>query len=176
MVSRSFGRAITSLHEMREAVATYTSRAAEKLRREHLAAGILTVFLMTNRFKEDEPQYHNELRLPLPVATNDTTELLRYALRGIEQLFREGYRYKKAGVMLTGLVPAHRVQTHLFDTKDRERSARLMAVVDYLNVQMGSGTVQYAAAGFKPRWIMRSARRSPRYTTKWGELMMVRAV
>jgi DNA polymerase V len=176
MVSRSFGRAITSLHEMREAVATYTSRAAEKLRREHLAAGILTIFLMTNRFKEDDPQYHNELRLPLPVATNDTSELLTYALRGIEQIFRKGYRYKKAGVMLTGLVPAHQLQTHLFDTRDRERSARLMAVVDYLNTQMGSGTVQYAAAGIKPRWIMRSARRSPRYTTKWEELVVVRAV
>jgi DNA polymerase V len=175
MVSRSFGRAITSLHEMREAVAAYMSRAAEKLRRARVAAGMLTVFLMTNRFKEDEPQYHNELRLPLPVATNDTAELLRYALRGIEQIFQEGYRYKKAGVMLTGLVPAHRIQTHLFDTKDRERSARLMAVIDHINTQMGSGTLQYAAAGLKPRWTMRSARRSPRYTTKWDELVVVRA-
>jgi DNA polymerase V len=176
MVSRSFGRAIASLQEMREAVATYTSRAAEKLRRERLAAGILTVFLMANRFKEDEPQYRNEIRLPLPVATNDTAELLTYALHGTEQIFREGYRYKKAGVMLTGLVSAHRIQTHLFDTKDRERSARLMAVVDYLNTQMGSGTIHYAATGLKPRWVMRSARRSLRYTTKWEELVVVRAV
>jgi DNA polymerase V len=98
MVSRSFGRPITTLAEMREAVATYTSSAAAKLRRRGLAAGVLTVFLLTNRFKPEEPQYHHALRLPLPVATNDTAELLSYALRGIERLFREGYRYKKAGV------------------------------------------------------------------------------
>lgn len=97
MVARSFGRAITLLHEMREAVATYTSRAAETLRRERMAAGILTVFLLTNRFQENEPQYHNELRLPLPVATHDTAELLRHALRGIELIFRQGIAIRKPG-------------------------------------------------------------------------------
>src|SRR3989442_2217991 len=120
MVSRSFGRPITTLTEMREAVATYTTRAAEKLRRHHVAAGVLTVFLMTNRFA-DEPQYANSVTIPLPVATQDTAELIGYALRGIEQLFRGGYRYQKAGVILTALVPAHRVQAHLFDRHDRER-------------------------------------------------------
>ena len=121
MVSRSFGRPITTLIEMREAVATYMTRAAEKLRRSHVAAGVLTVFLMTNRFT-DEPQYANSVTIPLPVATQDTAELIGYALRGVEQLFREGYRYQKAGVILTALVPAHQVQTHLFDQHDRERS------------------------------------------------------
>jgi DNA polymerase V len=176
LVSRSFGRAITTLQEIREAVATYTSRAAEKLRRERLAASMLTVFLLTNRFQENEPQYHNEIRLPLAVATQNTAELLTHALRGIELIFREGYHDKKAGVMLTGLVPAHRVQTHLFDTKDRERSARLMTVIDHINTQMGSGTMRYAAVGLKPPWLMRSARRSPQYTTQWRALVQVRAV
>ncbi len=120
MVSRSFGRPITSLTEMREAVATYTSRAAEKLRRHHVAAGVVTVFLMTNRSTE-EPQYSKSVTIPLPVATEDTAELIRYALRGIEHVFREGYRYQKAGVILTALVPAHQVQTHLFDQHDRNR-------------------------------------------------------
>jgi len=104
MVSRSFGRPITTLTEMREAVATYITRAAEKLRRHHVAAGVLTVFLMTNRFT-DEPQYSNSVTMPLPVATQDTAELIRYALRGVEQIFRQGYRYQKAGVILTALVP-----------------------------------------------------------------------
>ena len=87
MVSRSFGRPITALTEMREAVATYTTRAAEKLRRHDMAAGVLTVFLMTNRFTE-EPQYSQSVTIPLPVATQDTAELIRYALRGIEHVFR----------------------------------------------------------------------------------------
>jgi len=132
MVSRSFGRPITTLTEMREAVATYTTRAAEKLRRHQVAARVLTVFLTTNRFA-DEPQYSNSVTIPLPVATQDTAELIRYALRGVEQIFRAGYRYKKAGVILTVLVPAHQVQMHLFDDQDRERSCQLMAAIDAIN-------------------------------------------
>jgi DNA polymerase V len=143
------------------------------LRRAQRAAGVLTVFLMTNRFT-DEPQYTNSVTIPLPVATQDTAELIRYALRGIDQLFREGYRYKKAGVIVTALVPAQQVQTHLFDQHDRERSQRLMTALDALNTQWGTGTVRYGAAGLQPRWTMRCARRSPRYTTRWQELVVVR--
>jgi DNA polymerase V len=131
---------------------------------------------MTNRFKEEEPQYANDIKLPVLVATNDTAELLAYALQGIGRIFREGYRYKKSGVLLTNLVPAHQIQTNLFDTKDRERSQRLMAVVDHLNTQLGAGTIQYAVAGLTPGWITRSARRSPRYTTRWEELVVVQAI
>jgi DNA polymerase V len=173
MVSRSFGRPITTLSEMREAVATYTTRAAEKLRRSHMAAGVLTVFLMTSRFT-DEPQYSDSVTIPLPVATQDTAELIQYAFQGIEQLFREGYRYQKAGVLLTALVPVSQVQTHLFDGLDRERSKRLMAAIDTINAEWGSGMIRYAAVGLRPAWMMRCARRSPRYTTRWEELAVVR--
>jgi len=173
MVSRFFGRPITTLIEMREAVATYMTRAAEKLRRHHVAAGVLTVFLMTNRFT-DEPQYSNSVTIPLPVATQDTAELIRYALRGVEQIFCEGYRYQKAGVLLTALVPVHQVQTHLFDRQDRERSKRLMAAIDTINKEWGTGTIRYAAVGLRPGWLMRCARRSPRFTTRWNELVEVR--
>jgi len=173
MMSRSFGRPITTLTEMREAVATYMTRAAEKLRRHHVAARVVTVFLTTNRFR-DEPQYTKSATMPLPVATQDTAELIRYALQGIAQIFREGYRYKKAGVMVTELVPAHQIQAHLFDQHDRERSRRLMAAIDAINTQWGSGTVRYAAVGVQPRWRMRCVRRSPRYTTRWEEPAVVR--
>src|SRR5438876_10690629 len=137
-----------------------------------VAAGVLTVFLTTNRFA-DAPQYASTVPLPFPVATQDTAELIRYALRGIEQIFREGYHYKKAGVILTALVPAHQVQTHLFDQTDRERSQRLMAAIDAINTQWGTGTVRYAAVGVQPRWTMRCGHRSPRYTTQWQELVVV---
>jgi DNA polymerase V len=158
---------------MREAVATYMTRAAEKLRKSQLATGVLTVFLMTHRFT-DEPQYSNSVTIPLPVATQDTAELIGYALRGVEQIFREGYRYQKAGVILTALVPAHQVQTHLFDQYDRECSQKLMAAIDTINRAWGRGTIRYAAVGLRPAWTMRCARRSPRYTTRWEELAVVR--
>ena len=135
-------------------------------------AGVLTVFLMTSRFT-DEPQYSNSVTMPLPVATQDTAELIRYALQGIEQIFREGYRYQKAGVVLTALVPAHQIQAHLFDQQDRVRSKRLMAAIDTINAEWGSGTIRYAAVGLRSGWVMRCARRSPRYTTRWNELAVV---
>src|SRR5215470_574599 len=122
----------------------------------------------------DEPQYSNSVTMPLPVATQDTAELIRSALRGVEQIFRGGYRYQKAGVILTALVPAHQIQAHLFDQHDRERSQRLMAAIDTINTEWGTGTIRYAAVGLRPAWIMRCARRSRRYTTRWEELVVVR--
>ena len=112
--------------------------------------------------------------IPLPVATQDTAELIRYALRGVEQIWREGYRYQKAGVILTALAPAHQIQAQLFDRHDRERSQKLMAAIDAINREWGSGTIRYAAVGLRPAWIMRCARRSPRFTTRWEELAVVR--
>ena len=97
------------------------------------------------------------------VATQDTAELIGHALQGVEQIFHDGYRFTKAGVILTALVPAHQVQTHLFDRQDRERSQKLMAAIDTINTAWGTGTIRYAAVGLRPAWIMRCTRRSPRY-------------
>lgn len=172
--SRSFGRPVTTLAEMREAVAAYTARAAEKLRGEHLAAAALTVFLTTNPFT-DESQYSNALTLRLPVATDVTTDLLHLALKSVESIYRDGYRYKKAGVMLLGLVPVGQVQANLFECTDRERSTRLMRAVDAVNTRQGADTVRFAAAGLTRRWRTRFARRSPAYTTRWHEIPQVQA-
>jgi DNA polymerase V len=173
-VSRSFGRPITSLAEIREAVAAYTARAGEKLRRERLAATVLTVFLTTNPFK-DEPQYSNAVTIKLPVATDATPELLRYAQRGVERIYRDGYRYNKAGVMLTALVPASQRQLDLYGDRDRERTSRLMRVLDRINVEMGAGTLRYAAEGYVKRWRTRFERRSPVNTTNWRDLPVAKA-
>lgn len=173
-VSRMFGRPITTLAEMREAVATYTARAGEKLRRERLAATVLTVFLTTNPFK-DEPQYSNTVTIKLPIATDATPELLRHALRGIERIYRDGYRYNKAGIMLTALVPASQRQLDLYEDRHRERSSRLMRVLDRLNADIGAGTLRYAAEGYVKRWRTRFERRSPVNTTNWRDLPVVKA-
>jgi DNA polymerase V len=172
--SRSFGTPLTTLVGMKEAVSTYVSRAAEKLRRKGLAATCLTIFLTTNSFKVG-PQYSNALTGKFPVATDSTPELIRLTLQGIRQLYREGYEYKKAGVLLTGLVPANHIQADLFDQHDRMRSKRLMVAFDQINDRWGAGTVRYAATGRYRTWTTQFHRRSPAYTTHWDELPLVRA-
>ncbi len=174
-VSRGFSRPIETLAEMQEAVASYCSRAAEKARRSGLAASYLTVFVHTNHFRKDEPQYSNAVNIVLPVQTADTSELIRYALQGLDTIFREGYRYSKAGVLLNELVPANRAQANLFDERNRERDGKLSAAMDSLNANMGAGTIHYAATGFRQTWKTKFLCRSPRFTTRWSELPVVHA-
>ena len=167
--ARSFGRAITTLTEMEQAVSSYVTRAAEKLRSERLAVSNLTVFLHTNQFKDD-PQYSNSLTVRLPVATDTTHELITAALQGVRKIWRDGFAYKKAGVMFVGLVPASQMQADLFDGKDRTRSKKLMAALDSINERFGSGTLQYASSGVRKEWKATFHRRSPAFTTSWDEL------
>jgi DNA polymerase V len=174
-VSRGFSRPIETLGELQEAVASYCSLAAEKARRSGLAAGFITVFVHTNPFKEHEPQYSNAVNLVLPVATADTSELIQYALRGLDVIFREGFRYSKAGVLLNELVPASRAQANLFDDRNRERATKLTTAMDRLNADMGAGTIHYAATGFHGSWKTKFLRRSHRFTTRWSELPVVHA-
>ncbi|MGB3514986.1 MAG: Y-family DNA polymerase [Elainellaceae cyanobacterium] len=173
-VSRSFGRPVTAIAELKEAVATYAARAAAKVRRDELKAGVVTVFITTNRFKPNDPQYFNSAVVQLPQPTNDTFTLVQAALRAVEGLYRLGYEYKKAGVLLTELSPASVVQTNLFnDLAQQEKRGALMRTVDGLNRQFGAGTVFCAAEGIEKGWGMRSGLRSPGFTTRWGELPVV---
>ena len=172
--SRAFGTLISTLADMEEAVSVYTSRVAEKMRRERLAATVLTVCLTTNEFKEG-PQYSNAMTLRLPVATDSTADLTRSALQGIRAIYRDGYRYKKAGVMLTGLVSASQIQTDLYDDQDRGKSKRLMAALDSINDRWGAGTLQYASSGITKAWKTQFHRRSQAYTTDWNALPVVTA-
>ncbi len=172
--SRAFGRHISTLSAMEEAVSTYTSRVAEKLRRERLAATAMTVCLTTNEFKEG-PQYSNALTLTLPIVTDSTADLIRCALQGIRAIYRDGYRYKKAGVLLTGLVPAGQTQADLFDDQDRGKSKRLMAALDAVNDRWGAGALRDASSGINKTWQTQFHRRSPAYTTDWNALPVVTA-
>jgi DNA polymerase V len=173
MASRSFGRLVTALAEMQEAVAAYTMRAAEKLRRQALATAHLTVFIETNRFKPGERQHFASKPVHLPVATSDSAKLIRAARAGIAALWRPGYRYKKAGVLLLDLHPANRVQEGLFDRKDSARRITLMRTLDRLNSRYGRNTLTFAAAGRRQPWKMQRDRLSPCYTTEWEELLRV---
>ena len=173
MASRSFGRPVTRLPELREAVASYTARAAEKLRRQHLATAHVMVFVETNRFKPDEAQHHAARTVHLPVATSDSGALIGAALAGLASIRRGGYRYKKAGVVLLDLHPAAMVQEGLFDKADTPRRVALMRTADRLNLRFGRDTVSFAAAGCRQPWKLRREFLSPCYTTAWDELLRV---
>ena len=173
MASRSFGRPVTALPELREAVASYTARAAEKLRRQHLATAHLMVFIETNRFKAGDAQHYAARPVRLPVATSDSSKLIGAALAGLASIWRDGYRYKKAGVLLLDLHPTAAVQAGLFDKPDSARRVTLMRTVDGLNLRFGRDTVSFAAAGRRRAWKLRREFLSPRYTTAWDELLRV---
>jgi len=173
--SRSFGELIDDPEPLAEAVVAYATRAAEKLRRQALLAGAVGVFLRTNPFRADLPQYQPSLILPLS-PTDDTRLLCQTALVGLRRIYRPGYAYQKAGVLLTELTPTARRQGELFaDPAAQARSQALMTAVDRLNAHMGRGTVRLLAEGADPRRMMRAAHRSPRYTTRLDEVPVVRS-
>lgn len=175
LASRSFGGAIEALPELREAVASHVSSAAEKLRRQGSLAGAVHVFLLTNRFKTDEPQYNPGITMALHEASDDTRALTATALLGLQTIYKSGYRYKKAGIMLTLLSDKAARQATLFDdAQDRQRSAALMQAMDTINDRFGRNTLRAGSMGTAQRWAMRSENRSPRYTTRWDELPAVR--
>ena len=134
MSSRSFGTTVETFEELCESVASYLASAAEKLRRQNSVAGAVYVFVLTNRFKEDEPQYNAGITVPMDDATDDTLALTSAALRGLAAIFRPGFRYKKAGVMLTLLSDKGARQATLFDDPvAREKSEKLMEAMDAIN-------------------------------------------
>lgn len=167
--SRSFGRAVEKLDELKEAVAEFTAQAAETLREEQLSAGCLTVFCITRPHSE-QAQTHSTT-VELPVATDSTPELIRYALQGTEKIFFPGGVFKKAGVVFSGLIPANAVQADIFDNQNRQRSKKLMRALDEINARGGAGALRYAATGLAQSWRMKSSHRSKRYTTRWNELL-----
>jgi DNA polymerase V len=173
IASRSFGRTVTALKEMEEAVASYAARAAEKMRRQHLATAHVCVFVETNPFKPNEPQYHASRAIRLPVATANTSNIAQAAVKALLALWKEGYRYKKAGIMLLDLGKADLVQGDLWTNPDSDKSKRLMGLMDSLNAQYGRDTLTYAAAGRRKPWKLRRDFMSPRYTTDWNELLSV---
>ncbi len=174
--TRMFGRPVSGIKEIKEAVATYTARAAEKLRRQCSAATIIEVFVMTNAYVNTEYEYnpasyYRSRKLPQPSAS--TPELIFHALELAEELHRPATRYLKAGVLLSGIVPDNSIQSNLF-VPPVPAQKQLMKAIDNINFSMRNDMVKYAAGGLQKHWKMRQELRSPRYTTRWEELCLVR--
>jgi DNA polymerase V len=171
MSSRSFGAYVYDLPGLGEAVAAYMARAAEKLRRQGSLAGIVQVYIRTNPFKDNAPQYHPSLNIPLPEATDDTARLIRAAHWGLKRIYKPGYAYQKAGIALLDLSPKAHAQMPLFSTTPNRTP--LMQVMDQINTAYGRGTLRSAAEGMRQSWRMKRERISPAYTTQWDELAEV---
>lgn len=174
--TRMFGNPVSDIALIREAVATYTSRAAEKLRRQYSAAKMISVFVVS---KEEN---HNitfnrgvthSNHTTLPAATSFTNELIKPAVALVDTLFEKGKLYKKAGVMLSGIVPDNSIQGNLFLAENKNCERKLMDMIDNVNFSQRDDVLKFAASGTKRNWKMRQEMRSLRYTTRWNELCEV---
>ena len=173
--SRSFGRKVYHIKELKEAAAAYTSRAAEKLRAQQGAAGFIEIVLIEFPFNEGFPKTHIA-SANIPVATAYTPQLIGYAHALLERIYRGGPAYRKVGVMLADIVPRGQVQMNLFhQAPEGPREVSLMQTIDRINACFGSGTISCASAGFDRPWWMRQTKKSPRFTTCWEELPLVKA-
>lgn len=172
--SKSFSKQVSDLAELEEAVSTYITRAAEKIRSQHSVAGYLMVFLNTNRFKEG-PQYNNSASTTLTVPTAYTPDLIKTALELLREVYLPGFEYKKAGVMFADIMDEDDVPLNLIETNylDDGRKA-LIDAIDRLNRRCGRDTVFYASCGVKKEWEMKRAKLSPLYTTRWSDLPRIK--
>jgi DNA polymerase V len=179
--TRMFGRRVYELNEIKEAIATYTARAAEKLRRQFSAAGHIHVFIIEHREGERHGMaYDNHRHLDKP--TSDSSILIRVATELVASIYKKGPAYKKAGVILSDIVPEAARQGSLFDSSSStDDRLPLMLAIDNINFSLPpahepqhDSILRFAAAGTNRGWKMKQEYRSPRYTTKWNEIPVVR--
>jgi DNA polymerase V len=186
--TRSFGQPVEDLEGLQQAVTEFTSRAAEKLRHQNSLAHRVLVFIHTSPFRKNDAQYSNSMVVPLTEATANTASLIQASLIGLKAIFRPGYRYSKAGVMLLELQDDSVVQGafNFSETATVGRSTiqgeqgshsarndRAMNALDSINAKFGRGTLRYSSAGTQKiarSWEMRQERRTPQYTTRWADL------
>ena len=172
--SKMFGARVRELPPIREAVAAYVSKAAEKMRAQGSLAGALQVAIRTGMHNPDQPRYANAINCPLPYPTDDTRVLAAAAIRGLDAIYRPGYAYSKAEVLLMDLRQRGEFTGDLFAASPSPGADRLMAVIDRINAREGRGTVRLGRIPAAPEWAMRREMMSQRYTTRWDELMVVR--
>ena len=174
VVSRAFGRRIEKFQELKEAVANYCLNASEKIRSEFLVAKAITVFVRTSPFQRNFGYYSNAKTVDFPIATNNSIEVVKTAVDILENIFKNGYQYQKAGVMLTGLSNAND-KTNLFSSEKDEKISNLMRSIDNTNHRYGRSTLSVASAGVQKKWNMRREHSSKIATADFYCLPTIRA-
>lgn len=172
MSSRSFGKLVTELESLEQAISTYATIACEKLRHQNSKSQGIYVFLQTNRFRKDLPQYRRSMKYKLDLPTSDTGYIINAGKKILKKIYRKGYHYQKCGIMLFDLSSKYIQQENLF-VKSNQSNEYLMESLDTINKAMGSDTVFFAAKGTQNNWKMRRNKLSSRYTTNWMELPKV---
>jgi len=172
--TRMFGNPVSALKDIKEAIATYTARAAEKLRRQNSAASCISIFIVPREKQEEGGRFHHghsiSASINLPIATAVTSDLIKPALKLAESIFEQGKIYKKAGVILSGIVPDSAVQGNLFVAEATHKQRLLMSMMDNINFSMRDDILKFASSGTTRNWKMQQNFHSPRYTTRWEEV------
>lgn len=172
--SRCFGKEQSEFDALVAAVSTFANTCGYKLRQQNACASLLTVFIQTNPHnKHGLLQFSRSKSINIPTATNSTADLIKYALHVLKIIFEPGLMYAKAGVIVTGIIPADQVMVDMFDTTDKARGAGLNLAIDDINRQFGRGTIVFAAQKTAHAWQTRVNHKSPAYTTRWGEIPQV---
>ncbi|MAP01289.1 MAG: SOS mutagenesis and repair protein UmuC [Flavobacteriales bacterium] len=171
--SRSFGRKVKSHKELKEAVAAYATTCSQKLRAQGSCASLVNVFLTTNPFSIHECQYQASRKIQLSTSTNDSLEIVKAAIKGLSAIYKEGLVYKKAGVIVSDIVPQQQVQLSLFDGVDRVKRKYLMNSIDTINTRIGRDKVRLAVQGFDRKWRLKQEHLSPCYTTRFSDFLTV---
>ena len=152
-VSRSFGKKVTKLEELKESITTHCLNAAEKIRTDHQTAKKITVFIRTSPFQKDRNHYVNAKDIDLPIRTNDSLELVKQALIALKYIYKKGYKYQKAGIILSGLKDVNVYRKNLFSKiSGEEKRTKLMKAIDYTNIKYGRNALSIAQAGLKKKW------------------------
>jgi DNA polymerase V len=174
--SRSFGEYLTSFNEVKEAVSYFVARSSEKMRSQKSACNSITVFIRTNPFK-NSPQYYNSAEARLPYPMNSTNEMLPFAVKAFEKIYRDGYYYQKVGVLLQDFVETKNMQVSLFDPPNRLNQIIATELMDEVNKKYGREALYFAAAGMKERrrWAMKQEKLSSHFTTRLEDLPEVKA-
>ena len=173
IASRSFGKRVTDIDSLLEAVALHATRAGEKLRAQNSVCGALQVSIRTGKH-DKEPYINHSGLIRFPVPTSDTRKLIKAASQGVKRLYQQGPRYNKAGVMLMDISSAQHIQQSLFDEGDSEKAQVLMQTIDSINREFGKHTLFFAREGIHKSWAMKRGRMTPAYTTRWSDVPSVR--
>lgn len=171
--SRSFGQTIANYELMKEAVLFFLTRACEKMRHHNLAAQAITVFISTDRFRPVPEPFSNSATYSSTYPTDSNQEIQEWALQTLERIFKNGFEYRKAGIILSGLVSSEKLTKRMFEDKRFEQQHKLMKAIDEINQKFGKDTVRFGSVKTEGRWKMKQTRKSQSYTTNWNELLFV---
>lgn len=172
--SRSFGKLQTKKEDLQEALCNYAAACALKLRNQKSCCQSLNVFIQTNPFRKEDKQFATSINIELETPSNFTGEIIKYALKGLDIIFKEGHNYLKCGVIVTGIVPEDQQQGSLFDICNREKTKTAMEAMDKVNKSLGKETVRLSVQGFEKRYRLRAAHLSGHYTTNIKEVLKIK--